>query len=151
MRVWGRLKSFNSKKHVGAHFMRAVDDFNEVNYHLLECTYVHLYFSKGALGSQGGAGENGAANGGGDGMFVDSGAGYQNGNSSKLTGCSAQAQRMYNFLHNSPGGNEGMHLNMISNGTGMSVRDVIGAADELLGQGLVYTTIDDETWAILDY
>jgi replication factor A2 len=31
------------------------------------------------------------------------------------------------------------------------MREVITAADELLGQGLIYTTVDDETWAILDY
>jgi hypothetical protein len=33
----------------------------------------------------------------------------------------------------------------------MSVRDALTAADELLGQGLIYTTVDDETWAILEY
>jgi hypothetical protein len=133
--------------------MRPVTEFNEVNYHLLEATYVHLYYTKGPLG--GGKGANGA--GGGDSMFVD---GYGGGvkmeaggdaNSGKLQGCGPQARKMFNFISNSPGGNEGVHMNVISSGTGMSVRDVLGAADELLGQGLVYTTIDDETWAILEY
>ncbi|KAK3318535.1 hypothetical protein B0H66DRAFT_557603 [Apodospora peruviana] len=157
VRVWGRLKSFNGKKHIGAHFMRAIDDFNEVSYHMLEATYVHLYFTKGVPGQQqqqGGAG-------GGDGMFVDGGHGGGGNNAmqaggavngpARLAQCSRNAQTMFNFLNNSPGGNEGIHLNLIASQTGLSVRDVISAADELLGQGIVYTTMDDETWAILDY
>ncbi|KAL0944648.1 uncharacterized protein CTRU02_202535 [Colletotrichum truncatum] len=156
VRVWGRLKSFNGKRHVGAHFIRPVSDFNEVNYHLLEATYVHLYYTKGPLNGGGGAGA-----GGGDGMFVDGNDGYdgaaQGGNTGgsahagKLRGCSPAAQKMFNFINNAPGGNEGVHINQISSGAGLSIRDVMGAADELLGQGLIYTTIDDETWAILDY
>ncbi|KAI8286336.1 hypothetical protein K4K60_000464 [Colletotrichum sp. SAR11_57] len=160
VRVWGRIKSFNGKRHVGAHFIRPVTDFNEVNYHLLESTYVHLYFTKGPLGANGAA--NGA--GGGDGMFVDgndnygndggaggAGAGGGSAHAGKLRGCSVAAQKMFNFINNAPGGNEGVHINQISTGAGLSIRDVMGAADELLGQGLIYTTIDDETWAILDY
>ncbi|KAK0629727.1 hypothetical protein B0T17DRAFT_506250 [Bombardia bombarda] len=154
VRVWGRLKSFNGKKHVGAHFIRAIDDFNEVNYHLLEATYSHLYFTKGVPQQQANGGDAG-----GDSMFVDNGyagtnaaaAGTSGAGNEKLAGCTRNARVMYDFINNSPGGNEGLHLNQIASGTGLSVRDVLSAADELLGNGVVYTTIDDETWAILDY
>lgn len=155
VRVWGRLKSFSNKRHVGAHVIRPVADFNEVNYHMLESTYVHLFFTKGdpnqAAGGAGGAG------GDGDGMFVDGGAGYNGagaGNSmtsGKLTGCTDLAKKVYNFINSSAGGNEGVHLNVITNQTGLSVREALAASDELLGQGLIYTTVDDETWAILEY
>lgn len=151
VRVWGRLKSFNQKRHVGAHFIRAVEDFNEVNYHALEATYVHLYYTKGPLGGEGGGQQQGGDGnaGAGDSMFVDStGNGETN---AKLGACGPNARKTYNFLSNAAGGNEGVHLNLITNGTGLSTRDVLGAADELLSQGLVYTTVDDETWAILDY
>ncbi|KAJ3508848.1 hypothetical protein NM208_g15756 [Fusarium decemcellulare] len=151
VRVWGRLKSFNNKRHVGAHVIRPVTDFNEVNYHMLESTYVHLYFTKGPLGGQGGA------NGEGDSMFVD-GGGYNDqagGNvgqtPTKLAGCTPLGKKVFNFMNDSPGGNEGVHLNVITNSLGLSVRDVLTAADDLLGHGLIYTTVDDETWAILEY
>jgi len=152
VRVWGRLKSFSNKRHVGAHVIRPIADFNEVNYHMLESTYVHLFYTKGAPGQNGAAAD-------GDSMFVDGGAGYGNtsgGNNpgnSKLTGCSESAKKVYNYITNASGagGNEGQHLNIITNQTGMSVRDVLSAADELLGQGLIYTTVDDETWALLEY
>ncbi|OHE93302.1 hypothetical protein CORC01_11370 [Colletotrichum orchidophilum] len=160
VRVWGRLKSFNGKRHVGAHFIRPVTDFNEVNYHLLEATYVHLYFTKGPLNADGsGPGANGG--GGEDGMFVDGGDGYGGGGAaagggnpaqaSKLRGVSASAQKMFNFINNAPGGNEGVHLNQISSGAGLSMQATMKASEELLSEGLIYTTIDDETWAILDY
>ncbi|PMB70883.1 Replication factor A protein 2 [Beauveria bassiana] len=155
VRVWGRLKSFSNKRHVGAHVIRPVDDFNEVNYHMLEATYVHLFFTRGPLGGAGGqqnGGGGGAAHG--DSMFVDGGAAYDGGasqNASKLTRCSPGAKKMFNFLSSAPGSNEGVDINIVTSSTGMSTRDVLTAADELLGQGLIYTTLNDETWAILEY
>lgn len=162
VRVWGRLKSFNQKRHVGAHFIRAIDRFDEVNYHQLEATYVHLYYTKGPLGADGQQQNgNGAANGGdgnagpGDSMFVDQYGGANGNNRSeetaKLGACGPNARKMFQFLSNAPGSNEGVHLNLITSSTGLTTRDVLGAADDLLAQGLVYTTVDDETWAILDY
>ncbi|KAK0715721.1 hypothetical protein B0H67DRAFT_538351 [Lasiosphaeris hirsuta] len=161
VRIFGRLTTFNSKKHVGAHFIRAIDDFNEVNYHLLEAAYVHLALIKGPQ-----AGGDGSATGGGagdDSMFVDggygggaatTGTGGAGGGSavpSRVSACSRNAQNFYKFLSESVGGGEGVQLNAIVAGTGLSAREVLTAADELLGTGLIYTTIDDETWAILDY
>ncbi|KAG6028701.1 hypothetical protein E4U41_000606 [Claviceps citrina] len=157
VRVWGRLKSFSNKRHVGAHVIRPVTDFNEVNYHLLEATYVHLFFTKGPSGQQqqGGGGANA------DSMFVD-GAGYGNDNGgagggagagqtmSKLSGCGPVARKVFKLIDDAPG-NEGIHLNIISSSLGLSVRDVLSASDELLGQGLIYPTVDDETWAVLEY
>ncbi|KAK1776081.1 hypothetical protein QBC45DRAFT_382078 [Copromyces sp. CBS 386.78] len=163
VRVWGRLKSLGGKKHISANFIRQIEDFNEVNYHLLEATYVHLFFSKGASAAGGVKQE-----GGGDNMFVDQGygagagggdvamggAGPGGGNSAmqaRLATCSRNAQTICNFINNSPGGTEGVNLHVIAQGTRMNVRDIVNAADELLGQGIIYTTQDDETWAILDY
>ena len=150
VRIWGRLKSFNGKKHIGAHYIRPIEDFNEVNYHLLEATYVHLLSTRGAAGGGGGGGGGGDAGGGGGGddggMFVG-GAGTSD---NRLSGCSRNARTMHNFIANSVGGHDGIHLNTISTGTGLSTRDVMAAADELLGYGVIYTTIDDETWAPLD-
>lgn len=152
LRIWGRLKSFSNKRHVGAHVIRPVSDPNEVNYHMLEATYVHLYFTKGPLGGAGG--NNGDENS----MYVDGGSGYNDQSAtnaaqanSKLAGCSAQAKKMFTYLNDTPNGNEGVHLNLISSSTGMSVRDILTGADELLALGLIYTTVDDETWAILEY
>ncbi|KAI1386419.1 replication protein A, subunit RPA32 [Hypoxylon trugodes] len=143
VRVWGRLKSFGNKRHVGAHVIKPVTDFNEVNYHLLEATYVHLFFTRGgvATGGGGGGGDGNAAED--DSMFVE------NNDAAFLRGASARAKKMYNYLNQSKS-NEGTNLHVIAKDTGMTVQDVMAAAEELLGNGKIYTTLDDETFAILE-
>ena len=158
VRVWGRLKSFNNKRHVGANFMRAVDDYNEVSYHFLEAAYVHLFLTRGPSNQEGGGGGGGsggvAAAGGGDSMFVDQHGGGGNANGTmapKVAACSAKAQKMFRYMSDTPSDGDGLNLQVIVAGTGLSVREVLAAGDELLGQGLVYTTVDDESWQLMEY
>jgi replication factor A2 len=154
VRVYGRLKSFNNKRHLGAHVVRRIEDFNEVAYHLLEATYVHLYLTRGPPESLAGGG--GAA-AGADGMFVggagaaaqDAGAAAMGGRS--LPNMSPLAKRVFNQLAASPQNNEGLHVHALASALGMPVNEVFKAGDELLGLGVIYTTVDDETWAVLEY
>ncbi|KAI0022629.1 replication protein A, subunit RPA32 [Xylariomycetidae sp. FL0641] len=139
VRVWGRMKSFSNKRHVGAHAIKPVRDFNEVNYHLLEATYVHLFLTKGPPAGEGGGG--GGGGGEGDSMFVDD---------DRARGLSARARRMYSYLNNTANASEGVNMHEIARETGMTVQDVMAAAEELLGSGVIYTTLDDETFAVLD-
>ncbi|KAI0165487.1 replication protein A, subunit RPA32 [Xylariaceae sp. FL1272] len=140
VRVWGRLKSFGNKRHVGAHVIKPIRDFNEVNYHLLEATYVHLYFTRGAPPQDGGP-----VGGGGDdgGMFVDSG------NDTKLRGCSNKARQMYNYLSGVQDSN-GVNMHVLARETGLTIQEAMRASEELLGNGSIYTTVDDETFAVLE-
>ncbi|TGJ81588.1 hypothetical protein E0Z10_g7180 [Xylaria hypoxylon] len=140
VRVWGRLKSFSNKRHIGAHVIKPVRDFNEVNYHLLEATYVHLYFTRGPP-QAGGAAAGGDNN---DSMFVD------DGNDSRNRGYGAKAKKMYDYLLRSGNPGEGIHMQVIAREAGMSIQDVMEGAEELQSHGTIYTTMDDETFAILD-
>ncbi|KAI1274172.1 replication protein A, subunit RPA32 [Xylaria sp. FL0933] len=151
VRVWGRLKSFSNKRHIGAHVIKPVRDFNEVNYHLLEVTYVHLFFTRGGPpqqdGGGGGAGMGGGMGGGGDNhdsMFVD------DGNDARYRGYSNKAKKMYDYLTRSGNPSEGIHMQVIAREAGMTIQDVMAGAEELLSHGTIYTTMDDETFAILD-
>lgn len=150
--VWGRLKAFNNKRHVGSHVIRPVADFNEISCHLLEATAVHLYFVRGPPGVPGEKNESST-----QGMFVDSygggGAAPQtNGGGKKLPAkLSATSRKVYNLLQSSPQNNEGLHVSMIASQLGLQANEVFKAGDELLADGLIYTTVDDETWAILEY
>lgn len=49
MRVMGDLKSFNNRRSVNATSIKAITDFNEIQYHLLETVYVHLYHTRGPV------------------------------------------------------------------------------------------------------
>lgn len=151
VRVFGRLLSYNGKRHVSAHYIRAITDFNEVNYHLLEATHVHLLMTKGTSAAGGGGGAGGGTDADGDSMFVDGGYGGGGGGGAadaRLATCSPSARAVYNFMANSPG--DGANVGQVVAGTRMSAADVLTAAEELLGHGVIYTTDNDETWAILD-
>ncbi|KAI0387859.1 replication protein A, subunit RPA32 [Hypomontagnella monticulosa] len=141
VRVWGRLKSFGNKRHVGAHVIKPVTDFNEVNYHLLEATYVHLFFTRGGMEAVHTGGDGNAAED--DSMFVE------NNDAAFLKSASFHAKKMYQYLNQSKS-NEGVNMHVIAKDTGMTIQEVMTAAEELLGSGKVYTTLDDETFALLE-
>jgi len=148
LRVWGRLKSFNDKRHIAAHHIRPVTDFNEINYHLLEATAVHLYFTRGPP-----EGANGVKTEG-NGMFVDGGAangGAALGGKKLPSKISPIGRRVFELLQSEPQNNEGLHVHNIANKLGVPANEVFKAGDQLLGEGLIYTTVDDETWAVLEY
>lgn len=146
VRVWGRLKSFSNKRHVGAHVIKPVRDFNEVSYHLLEATYVHLFFTRGGPPGDGGVqqGGGGGGDGGGDSMFVDQG------DDARYRGYSAKAKKVYDYIQRSGNPTEGIHMQVIAREAGMTIQDVMAGADELQSHGTIYTTMDDETFAILE-
>jgi len=143
-RVFGRLKAFNNRRHVGANIIRPIQDYNEIQYHLLEATAVHLHFSKGPI-------ENGQT------KAITNGAngGYQqqqqngNGGSNIPAGTSRQARQIIECLRQTPQTNEGLHVQDIATRTGLEITEAMKAGDELNAAGLIYTTVDDLTWALL--
>jgi len=151
-KVWGKLKSFGNKRYVSAHCVRPLTDINELHCHLLEATAVHLFFTRGPPGggaarSGVGAGATGAgAMGGG----VDSGYGTTP-SGRPLPAMTPAARKVYNLLKNEPQSNEGLHIQMIAARLNMPVTEVTRAGDELLTAGLIFSTVDEATWAILEY
>ncbi|KAF2637065.1 replication protein A, subunit RPA32 [Massarina eburnea CBS 473.64] len=143
-RAWGKLKSFNDRKHVNVQIIRPIDDNNEVSYHMLEATAVHLYHTRGPIGANTGASQGAVNNAG---HQQTSGAAY---GTQKLAGYTPMAQRVYQYLSNEPQSNEGLHQQDIAAKLGIDVADVAAAGDNLLEGGLIYTTVDDQTWAILE-
>ena len=141
-RVWGRLKAFNGKRHVGAHTIRPITDYNEIHYHLLEATAVHLFFTSGPPISKDGQQSVGKANGA---------AGGNETNSRLMTNISPLARRLYNALKETPQSNEGLHVQMLASQLQAAANDIYKAAEELLGIGWIFTTVDDNTWAVLEF
>ena len=149
-RVWGRLKAFNNKRHVGAHVIRPIADKMEIQYHLLEATYVHLYFIKGPLDQI--KQENGAdGNAYGQDQAGYGGSGDTTINGRQMPNVSVAARKVYQTLKNSPQNNEGLHVQNIAALVGMNVADVMKAGDELLSHSMIFTTVDDNTWALLEF
>ena len=151
--VWGRLKDFGNKRHVGAHVIRPVADKMEIQYHLLEATYAHLYFSRGPLDQikqEGGAG----AGGGNDHYMQNGGGGGDQGtmvNGKPWPPVSHNARRIYRVMSDAPQMGEGLHVQNIAALAGMNVADVMKAGDEMLSHSMIFTTVDDNTWAVLEF
>lgn len=143
-RVWGKLKSFHDRKHVGAQIIRPIEDFNEISYHLLEATYVHLHHTRGPLGAKTEAGNAVAQAGQGQNT-----AGETYG-SHDLTAYSSVAKRVFKYLSEAEQTNEGLHQQEIAANLGIDTAEVARAGDDLLAGGLIYTTVDDQTWAVLE-
>lgn len=134
-RVYGKLKSFNNKKHVGSHCIRSINDYNEINFHLLEATYVHLFLTRGPpTKNEGGA------------------KAEQNqeptSNGKAMPSMSGVARKVFDMLSNAPG-EEGFHVQNIATTIHQSATEAQKACEELLGLGLIYTTVDDYTYALM--
>jgi replication factor A2 len=136
VRVWGKVKEFNSKRHVGATFVRPITDFNEVSYHFLQATLVHLQQTRG---SQSGA-KAGAA---GPSEAKDTEMGNYDTFGADLSLLSGNAKKVLNLLKTVSGGNEGMHVQEIARRLGMELNQASTAAEEIVYQGIAYTTSDD--------
>ena len=147
-RVWGKLKSFANKVHIVAHVIRPITDYNEISYHLLEATAVHLHFTRGppegqtsnqSNGQQATSdpygNQNGAAGGGGGRLAY---------------GTSSAARRVFEEILKAPQTHDGLHLMDLSKRLSMDPGQVTTATNELMEQGVIYTTCDEQTWAILE-
>lgn len=140
-RVWGKLKSFHDRKHIGAQIIRPLEDYNEVSYHLLEATLVHLHYTRGPIGAKSGAG--GAAGHGGQAQDNTT-------EGANLAGYTPVAKKVFQYLMSAPQTNEGLHQQDIAANIGVDTAEVARAGDDLLAGGLIYTTVDDQTWAVLE-
>ncbi|KAH0563049.1 hypothetical protein GP486_002382 [Trichoglossum hirsutum] len=150
-RAWGRLKAFNNKRHVGAHVIRPIQDHNEIQYHLLEATAVHLYFTRGPPEQFLGTATDDAFKQESSSYGDNAGADAMASNGRSLPQMSPAARKVYEALRSGPQNGEGMHVHQLVNQLGMPYPEVLKAGDELLGNGSIFTTIDDETWAILEF
>lgn len=142
-RVFGAIKSFGNKRYIGAHSVRPMVDINELNCHLLEATMVHLFFTRGPPG-----GANGASAGG---DAVMGGADEYGGQNKALGNMTPLAKKVYNVLKTEPQDDTGLHLQQIATKLSVPATDVARAGEELLGAGVIFSTMDEQTWAILEY
>ncbi|KAI9709565.1 MAG: replication factor A protein 2 [Bogoriella megaspora] len=138
-RVWGKMKAFNNRRHVGSHVIRPVTDLNEVHCHLLEAAMVHLYYTRGPPGTE--DSKVGATNGG----WQQNQNAYDGGNDVRMGGAqnsnlTSHARKVMQCLQTVEQSNEGLHIQDIAQRLHMDTADVSKAGDELLGQGMIYTT-----------
>lgn len=162
VRVIGTLKPIGNKRHVGAHQIRAITDFNEVQYHFLEAAAIHLHLTRGPPEQFAPAGGAEAITTYGQPAHIKSGRdtamggmGGVQGGVGGTTSCppnaSVMARRVFDAIRAFPQNNDGIHTNIISQKSGMAMPEVLRGVDELLTLGVVYTTTDDNHIAAMDF
>jgi replication factor A2 len=67
-----------------------------------------------------------------------------------MAGYNPVAKKVFQYLREAPQSNEGLHQHVIAANLGLESADVLRAGDDLLAGGLIYTTVDDHTWAVLE-
>ncbi|KAL2362148.1 hypothetical protein RJZ56_004938 [Blastomyces dermatitidis] len=141
-KVWGKLNNFNNRRNFVAHVIRPITSMDEYHCHFLEATAIHLYYTRGPTGGQpgGNAPPGAASTSGGDPL-----------GGRTLPPMSPLARKVYETLSNTPQGNEGLHVQNLASMMGLPVGEVFKGSEELLSHGLIYPTVDDNTWAILEY
>jgi replication factor A2 len=163
-RVLGSIKSFGGKRNINAHQVHIVKDFNEIHYHLLEATAVHLHLTRGppeqfaqAADEKPGTGNPQGVDTTMTGTGYDSeatvygaqgyGGGYGSGGHSFA---SENARRVLGALRGKPDQADGLHVNTIAQVSGLTIQDVQKAIDELIDSGSAYTTVDDSHIALIE-
>ena len=142
--------SQNNRKNVTTSFMKKVTDKNAINYHLLEATYVHLYLTRGPPAS---LNNNAAADGNvyGQQQMANPGMNGDGGvNQNRLQGMNAATRKVFTCIKTEAQSNEGLHQHDIASRVGLPIDAVVNACNDLGNQSLIFNTVDDETWAVLE-
>ncbi|KAJ5418423.1 uncharacterized protein N7487_001973 [Penicillium crustosum] len=145
-RVFGSIKSFANKRYIGAHSVRPLSNINELHTHLLEATAVHLFFTRGPPGGAAAGGNVGGAD-----AVMGGADDYSGGRNKALASMSLVAKKIYNLLKTEPQDDTGLHMQVIASKLNMPATEVARAGEELLGAGVIFSTMDEQTWAILEY
>jgi len=61
------------------------------------------------------------------------------------------ARRVLIELNTQIQSNEGLHVDQLSRNLGIKASEVLKGCDDLLAMGSIYTTVDDNTFAVLDF
>ncbi|WWC88544.1 uncharacterized protein L201_003455 [Kwoniella dendrophila CBS 6074] len=135
--IMGSLKMFGGKRHISATHIRPITDFNEIHNHFLKALYVSLSLRGASTGGGGAAAPAGSSH-------ADYSAGVQShSNESAFSGLPALQRRIMEFVSKDDT-DDGMHVSAISRQVGSgNGEDVMEAVEQLMSDGLLFSTIDD--------
>ncbi|TXT09750.1 uncharacterized protein COLE_03684 [Cutaneotrichosporon oleaginosum] len=134
--VIGTIKVFGGKRHISAQMIRPIEDHNEVYNHFLKALQVSLSIrNPGAAQGRGGAAPAGAD--------ANSYAAPAAGGGDSYGHLPPQQKQIMDIVAADSSG-EGMHVTHIGRMCGgMTREEVMEAIEHLMGEGLLYSTIDD--------
>ena len=148
VRVIGQLRSFNHTKSVVAYSIQPITDFNEYTYHFLETIHTHLRHTKGPVPSakpEGGA--YGAPTGGYGAPARSPGGAYAPPAAPHAAAASLNDLVLKFFSTKGESSDMGCTIAEASSAlssSGVGAEQVRAVVDELVNEGHLYSTIDDD-------
>ncbi|BEJ12190.1 hypothetical protein CspHIS471_0206500 [Cutaneotrichosporon sp. HIS471] len=136
--VIGTIKVFGGKRHVSAQTIRPIEDHNEVYHHFLKALHVSLTIRNpgAAKGGAAAAGANANANAN---SYAAPAAG-----DGDMYGHLIPMQKKIMEIVSADTSGEGMHVKHVGRMCGaVNGEEVMEAIEQLMGEGLLYSTIDD--------
>ncbi|KAJ2851311.1 Replication factor A protein 2 [Coemansia brasiliensis] len=139
VRIYGELKFFNNSRTVSAHKIRPITDHNEITYHGLEVTYVHLCKTRGQPSSLQPA--NGSA----------VSAPYLAGNNMSRPGMlddgmTPVRSAILEVIKTAPPNPEGVSVSVVQQNLAgrFQISEITNAISWLTSEGHLFNTIDDQ-------
>nr|GEX75238.1 replication protein A 32 kDa subunit B [Tanacetum cinerariifolium] len=139
VRVHGQLKGFQGKKQLVVFGIKAVDDFDEITHHFVECIYVHSYNTKLMKA------------GGGNQAHMPTSTTYQTAPTNQfngqhqIDGISGLEKMVLDYL-NLPGSinrEAGIHQEEFVKQLGIPLNKMQVALRNMVDEGVIYTSVDD--------
>lgn len=150
VRVLGSLKTFGSKKYINTNLMRPVSSPAEIYFHLLEAMTVTLIWERGPPARPGQTPQ--------ELMSKNNAAASNTAYSTQPTVVSNdQFSHLPNlhrliiaFMRSQPPHDEGVHVSAIARAVGGDAVTISDAVDKLMDDGLVFATVDDSHFKLID-
>lgn len=140
MRVMGTLKSFGGRTYINATHIRACKDSNELLFHDLEAKTVTLMLQRGPPGAQG---QLAVQRPGTNGASAYAAQASTNGGNDQWSYLPALQQRIVRFILSQPDHTNGVHITAIARAIGGDAHAISSSLDQLMDDGLVFTTCDE--------
>ncbi|KAA1103568.1 replication factor A protein 2 [Puccinia graminis f. sp. tritici] len=139
VRVIGSPKLFNNKKTVAGLRVEKITDFNEINYRLLDAVRVTLAYERGATGA-------------GDEMNIDQSTNHTTHGKiiqAKIPSRTPKQNKIMEYFASVQPPAEGINIHDIARQCNLDVKEVIDETAELIHEGELFTTVDDEQYVHL--
>lgn len=153
IRVFGNLRSFQGSKNIVAFTIRPITDFNEITYHLLETTFVHLHRTKGQQAGAGGQSSTPMNTNQGNQQSAyqtpqqGGGFGGDNGGGGGTAGMEPVQQQLIKLFESPMAMNNdaGLSIDQVNQQLNnmFNIQQIKTAIEVLVNEGHLYSTIDD--------
>ncbi|GAA5970159.1 hypothetical protein JCM11641_000296 [Rhodosporidiobolus odoratus] len=155
VRIIGTLKTFSTKRHINVNRCRKVEDYNEILFHPLECIFVHKFYANhGQLPGQSASAINSTTYDSGNNPYAGDGGATSNdgggggGGAEPYADLPSGQRRIMQFVSdlvaNGTAGDEGVNVNQIVRGVGGPHGKIQEEVKNLINDGHLYETIDDD-------